>query len=206
MGVKVRAKCLTLNAAAFHMNVHDEIVYNPDAPNPLSPYEGRSVNFDRVRHRGIELSGAVQVTEWVEVYGSFTYDDTKITRDTSTPLFNLEGNRMPITPRYRGTAGVRARLGFGFEAGVNANYVGARYLANDLQNALEKLPQFASYDARLGWRHPIGEHIEILLEASALNFTNRRYTEFGVYTPAKTVYYPSPDRHYVAGIQLVVKR
>ena len=208
VGLKVRAKCLSLNAAAFHMNVHDEIMFNLDASSLSFPFPGQNVNLDRVRHRGIELSGAVQVTDWLEVYGSFTYDDTKVTRDSSTPLFNLEGNRMPITPRYRGTAGARAQLGFGFEAGVNANYVGARYQANDLQNALEKLPKFASYDARLGWRQQIGEHLEILLEGSVLNLTNRRYTEFGGYSSTRQLsgYYPSPDRHYVAGIQLVVKR
>jgi outer membrane receptor protein involved in Fe transport len=212
VGLKVRAKCLSLNAAAFYMNVDDEILWNPFAENPFFPFPvfGQNVNLDRVRHRGIELSGAVQLTGWLEVYGSFTYDDTKTTRDTQT---DLEGHRIPITPRYRGTAGARAQLGFGFEAGINANYTGSRYGANDLQNALEKLPKFASYDARLGWRRQIGEHLAILLEVSALNLTNRRYTEFGgartFFNPAlpqEMLYYPSPDRHYVAGIQLVVKR
>ncbi len=216
VGFKVRTRCLSLNAAAYYMNVHDEIIWNPTSRNPFAlPTQllGQNVNLDRVRHRGIELSSTVQVTDWLEVYGSFTYDNTKITRDTATLL---EGNRMPITPRYRGTAGVRAQLGFGFEAGVNANYVGARYLANDLQNEWEKLPKYASYDARLGWRYPIGEHVEILIEGSVLNMTNRRYTEFGgratFTTPndpnfvPRLGYFPSPDRHYIAGIQLVVKR
>jgi iron complex outermembrane receptor protein len=215
VGLKVRTKCLSLNAATFYMNVDDEMIWNPYSRNPLAPpffFLGQNVNLDRVRHRGFELSANVQVTEWLEVYGSFTYDDTKITRDTDTLL---EGNKVPITPRYRGTLGARAQLGFGFEAGVNANYVGARYLANDLRNDQEKLPKFASYDARLGWRYPIGEHLEILLEGSVLNFTNRRYTEFGgrsTFTnPDPMVvprlgYFPSPDRHYVAGIQLVVRR
>jgi iron complex outermembrane receptor protein len=210
VGLKVRTSCLSLNAAAFYMNVHEEMIWNPSAPNPFSGLLGRNVNLDRVRHRGIELSSTVQVTNWLEVYGSFTYDDTKITRDKVT---YLEGNKMPITPRYRGTAGVRVQLCCGFEAGINANYVGARYGANDLRNELEKLPKFASYDARLGWRHQIGEHLEILFEASALNFTNRRYTEFGggrtffnPSAPQEMLYFPSPDRHYVAGVQLVVKQ
>jgi len=210
VGLKVRMKCLSLNAAVFSMNVHDEMIWNPSAANPPSLWLGRNVNLDRVRHRGFELSANAQVTDWLEIYGSFTYDDTKITRDSAT---GLEGNRMPITPRYRGTAGVRTQLPFGFEAGVNANYVGARHLTNDLRNEQEKLPKFASYDARLGWRHPIGEHVEILLEASALNFTNRRYTEIGArstftspFSPIAFGYYPSADRLLVAGIQLVVKR
>jgi iron complex outermembrane receptor protein len=212
VGLKMRSRCVSLNAAAFYMNVHEEMLWNPFALNPLFlPAEvfGRNVNLDRVRHRGIELSSTVQVTDWLEVYGSFTYDNTKITRDKVT---DLEGNKVPITPRYRGTAGIRALLGFGFEAGINANYVGARYAANDLRNDLEKLPKFASYDARLGWRHPIGEHLEILIEGSVLNLTNRRYTEFGggrtffnPLAPEEVLYYPSPDRHYMAGIQLAVK-
>jgi outer membrane receptor protein involved in Fe transport len=215
VGFKVRTKCLSLNAAAFYMDVDDEMIWNPYSRNPLVPpffFLGQNVNLDRVRHRGFELSSTVQVTDWLEVYGSFTYDDTKITRDTDTLL---EGNKSPITPRYRGTVGARAQLGFGFEAGVNANYVGGRFLANDLRNELERLPKFASYDARIGWRRQLTEHLEVLLEGSVLNFTNRRYTEFGgrsTFTnPDPMVvprlgYFPSPDRHYTAGIQLVVRR
>ena len=156
-----------------------------------------------MRHRGVEVLASVRPTDWIEVYGSYTYDDVKITRDTLT---GLEGSRMPITPHHRGTAGVRLTLPYGFEAGVNANYVGSRYLANDVRNRLEKLPKWASYDVRVGWRRTLSERLTLALDATAYNVTDRRYTEFGgasVFSP-RVGYYPSPDRHYVAGIEVSV--
>jgi iron complex outermembrane receptor protein len=207
-GVKIRTDCLTLNAAAYTMNVEDEILFNPLAPNPFFlPFVvlGRNVNLDRTRHRGLELFASVRPVEWLELYGSYTFDDVKVTRDGVT---GLEGLRLPITPRHRGTAGVRVLLPFGFEAGVNANYVGSRTLANDLTNSIERLPRFASYDARLAWRREIAAWLTLELEGVAYNVTNRRYTEFGGFSSFEQVagLFPSPDRHYLVGVRLVVRR
>jgi iron complex outermembrane receptor protein len=207
VGTKVRTKYLSLNLAAYHTTVDKEIFFNPLAPNAVNPFAfpGVNVNLDRVRHRGIEASGSVYPTEWLEIYGSFTYDDVKITRDEVT---GLEGFRMPITPRYRGTAGVRVYMPYGFEAGVNANYVGSRFLANDVTNSLEKLPKWASYDARLGWRQTFWEQLTLGVDVTAYNVTNRRYTEFGgrsTFSP-RVAFFPSPDRHYVVGASVEFKR
>jgi outer membrane receptor protein involved in Fe transport len=207
VGTKVRAKYLSLNLAAYHTNVDDEIFFDPLAPNAVDPlaFPGVNVNLDRVRHRGIEASGSLFPTEWLEIYGSFTYDDVKITRDLLT---GLEGNRMPITPRYRGTAGARVHLPYGFEAGVNANYVGSRFVANDVTNSLEKLPRWASYDARVGWRHTFWEQLTLGFDVTAYNVTGRRYTEFGgrsVFSP-RVGFYPAPGRHYMVGMQIELKR
>lgn len=207
VGTKVRTKYLSLNMAVYHTTVDHEIFFNPLAPNAINPlaFPGNNVNLDRVRHRGVEVSGSVFPTEWLEFYGSFTYDDVKITRDRLT---GLEGLRMPITPRYRGTAGARVYLPYGFEAGVNANYMGARYLANDVTNSLEKLPKWASYDVRVGWKHTFWEQLTLGVDATAYNVTNRRYTEFGgksTFSP-RVGFYPSPDRHYIVGASVEFKR
>ena len=206
VGAKVRHRYVSLNVALYHTAVDHEIFFNPLAPNAINPaaFPGVNVNLDRVRHRGIEVSGSVFPTEWLEIYGSFTYDDVKIARDELT---GLEGFRMPITPRYRGTAGVRAYLPYGFEAGVNANYVGSRFLANDVTNSLEKLPKWASYDARIGWKHTLREKLTFGVDVTAYNLTNRRYTEFGgrsTFSP-RVAFFPSPDRHYVAGASIELK-
>jgi iron complex outermembrane receptor protein len=206
LGLKARTARATGNLALYTMNVKDEMIFDPDAPNAFFPFiVGSNVNFDRVRHRGVELSGSVRPLDLLELYGGYTFDDTEIRRDSLT---GLEGSRIPITPRHRGTAGVRLFLPFGFEAGVNANYVGSRIVANDLRNDLEKLSKYASYDARLGWRFALGEHVELLVEGLAYNLTDREYTENGGLSifDGSIGFYPSPERHYVASAQITVRR
>jgi iron complex outermembrane receptor protein len=206
VGLKARGARASGNLALYTMNVKDEMIFDPFAPNPFLPFIiGGNVNFDRVRHRGVEVSGSVRPVDLVELYGAYTYDDVEIRRDSLT---GLEGSRIPITPRHRGTAGVRLFLPFGFEAGVNANYVGSRVVANDLANGLSKLSKYATYDARLGWRHALSEHVELLVEGLAYNLTSREYTENGGLSifDGSIGFFPNPERNYVTRAQITVRR
>jgi outer membrane receptor protein involved in Fe transport len=204
-GLKVRTERVSLNAAVYHMDVEDEIFLDPLAPNPLIPgVFGVNVNIDRVRHRGLELWASVRPTDWLELYGSYTLDDVKFQHDSLT---GLDGFRLPITPRHRGTAGAIVTLPYGFEVGVNANYVGSRFIANDVTNSLDKLPRFATYDVRVGWRHEVGEHLSLLLDATAYNVTGREYEEFGgvsLFSP-RVAFYPAPERHYLVGARVELR-
>ncbi len=200
VGLKLRHERVSLNLALYTMNVQDEIFFDP-----FVGAFGQDVNIARVRHRGIEVSGSVRPWDWLELYGSYTYDATKFTRDNVT---FLEGNRIPITPRHRGTAGFRLLLPHGFEAGLNANYVGSRFAANDLRESAPRLGKFASYDARVAWKHEITEWLELGADLTVHNLTDRRYTEnagfssiFGTFG-----FFPSPDRHYVGGVRITLKR
>jgi iron complex outermembrane recepter protein len=207
-GLKVRSGWLSLNVAVYHMSVRDEILFNPDALNPFFlPFEvrGINVNVDRVRHRGVELSASLRPTAWLELYGSTTLDDVRFARDTIT---GLDGKRLPITPRHRGTLGARLMLPLGFELGANANYVGSRYVANDLQNEIAKLSRFASYDARIAWRHELTPWLALELEGMGYNLTDRKYEEFAGRSAFAPVvgFFPSPGRHYLAGARITVTR
>ena len=142
---------------------------------------------------------SVRPIAWLEVYGSYTYDDVKFTRHPT-----LEGNRFPITPRHRGNAGVRVDLPYGFEIGADARWVGNRFVANDVTNSVERLPKFAVYDARIAWSHDVGEHFTVGFDVVGHNLRDRHYVEFGgVSTFSGLVgFFPSPRRHYVAGVRL----
>ena len=203
VGAKVRTGCLTFNLAAYYTNVYDEIFFNPLAPNPRGFFPGINVNIDRVRHRGVEVFASVRPISWLEVYGSYTYDDVEITRDTLT---GLEGFQMPITPRHRGNAGLRVYLPYGFEVGADAIWVGRRALANDVRNRLGKLPSWARYDLRLGWRRDLTEWLSLSIDGTVYNLTGERYTEFGgvsAFSP-RVAFFPSPERHYVVTAEVAV--
>ena len=206
VGVKVRTECVSLNFAIYQMDVEDEIFLDPLAPNPFTPFlTGVNVNIDRVRHRGLELQGSVRPTGWLELYGSYTLDDVTFQFD---PLTHLDGYLLPITPRHRGTVGAIVTLPFGFEVGANANYVGSRYLANDVMNRFPKLPSYASYDLRVAWGHEFGESVSFLVDAVAYNVTGRAYEEFGglsLFSP-RIGFFPSPERSYMVGARLEFRR
>jgi outer membrane receptor protein involved in Fe transport len=184
------------------MNVYDEIFYNPLAVDPVNVF-GQNVNIDRVRHRGFEVFASVRPIDWLEVYGSYTYDDVEFAHDSLT---GLDGSQLPITPRHRGNAGARVYLPFGFEVGADAIWVGNRYLANDIANQLDRLPSWSRYDVRVGWRRQINEWLTLALDATAYNVTGERYTEFGglsIFSP-RVGFFPSPERHYVVATQIAV--
>jgi iron complex outermembrane receptor protein len=151
------------------------------------------VNVDEVRHRGVEVSANLDVQAWLELYGSYTYDDTEIQSDSTfrfrksagcpdpdqACLIDLEGNQLPVTPRHRGTAGFWLHLPLAIDVGLNANYVGSRYAVNDLENQFDKLSKYATYDARLLWRPAVAEQFDLELGLMVRNLLDRQYRAFG---------------------------
>ncbi len=196
------------------MNVDDEMILIP-APNSLF---GQNVNVDRVRHRGIEASVSCRPWDWVEAYANFTYDNTEIREYAAEP--GLVGNRVPVTPEYRGTVGFNFFLPLPFldvaELGVNANVVGPRYAINDLRNAYSQLPTYGTVDlhGRLGREIFDGFNLTFFFQVENLN--GERYSQTsGIGNVAPTPgwpsqegirYYPSPGRNFDVGLTVSFER
>lgn len=210
VGAKLRSRYADANLAFYHLTVHDEIIANPFVDPFLFP---SSVNVDRVLHRGVELSGVVRPAEWIELYGSYTYDDVEIRRDTLTML---EGARLPMIPKHRGTAGVRFFGPCDTEAGMNANFVGSRPFLNDLGNDFERLHAFQVVDAHLAWRPRIGEHVRLGIEANVYNVLDTQYEEVGAlgvrfdpvtFAPFRQMrFFPSPERNFDVRVMVELRQ
>jgi outer membrane receptor protein involved in Fe transport len=206
-GFKWRSQRVTAGLTFYLMEVHNEIIVDSSVIE-FGELGVQSVNIQRTRHRGIESALSVRPWDWLELYGSYTLDDTRIVFD---PLTNLDGNRVPITPVHRGTAGFTIKLPYDFDIGMNANIVGSRYVANDFANSLPKLPKFAVYDLVTGFR-PIafGDRLRLQVIFAIRNLFNRQYSEFGGRhtfvtpppTPSDIGYFPSPQRYYVIGVTI----
>ena len=220
VGAKYRDDRASANLAVYQMDVKDEILFDHEfitndpascflAPPCPSP---RNVNFDRVRHRGVEFSANLRPLEWLELYGSYTYDDTEIRRDRHS---GLDGNEIPITPHHRGTYGVRLFLPYHVELWANANVVGSRLIANDLENRGDpKLRKFSVYDLTATFRPEIarylglGDDFEIALQGVVHNVTDREYIEFGgqgTFDSTTVGFNPSPTRSYEVGINVTYR-
>ncbi len=210
VGAKWRSDFADANLAFYHLTVHDEIIANPFVDPFLFP---SSVNVDRVLHKGVEFSAVVRPAEWIELYGSYTYDDVEIRRDTLTML---EGSRLPMIPRHRGTAGVRFFGPCETEAGMNANFVGSRPFLNDLGNDFSRLDDFQVVDAHVAWRPRIGEHVRLGFEANIYNVLDTQYEEIGAlgvrfdpmtFLPFRQQrFYPSPERNFDFRVTVELRR
>jgi iron complex outermembrane receptor protein len=209
-GLKWRSPRVTAGLALYLMEVHNEIILDSSVME-FGALGLENVNIQRTRHRGIEASLSVRPWDYLELYGSYTLDDSRIVFD---PLTDLDGNRVPITPVHRGNVGFVLKLPYDFDIGMNANIVGSRYLGNDFANSLPKLPKFAVYDLILGFRpYAFSQRLHLQLVFAIRNLFNRQYTETGFrqsfvvppVTPTDVGYYPSPQRYYVIGVTIRAK-
>ena len=137
---------------------------------------------------------------WLELYGSYTLDDTRIESD---PITHLDGERMPLEPLNHGTAGVFVFLPWRFEIGANANIVGPRHVANSFGTSFSGLPTYYTLDATLTWRASLGEHVDVALLFRVKNLTDQDYEEVAgapTFGPGAVGLNPAPGRNYEGGV------
>jgi len=204
IGAKLQGERVEGSLALYAMSVRDEILFDPITFS--------NENLDRVRHRGIEAFVAVQLAEWLSFQGSYTFDDVEI-READDPI--LEGARMPITPKHRGTLGVVATLPCALEFGATANLVGRRIRANDFDRQVAALDSYATLDLLLAWRPTFGEHLRAAFSVGLNNVTNEKYEGFGArddFDPdtgelePTAFFYPAARRTWEVGVAFEVRR
>jgi iron complex outermembrane receptor protein len=209
IGAKLRRGRASGNLAFYWMNVKDEMLFDPLAPNAPPFFPGRNVNLDRVQHRGIEVSASVRPLEWLELWASYTYDDVSIEDGAARPgpIPTTGSGQIPLTPEHRGAAGILAELPCGFEIGVDGRWVGDRPFVNDLDDSTENLPSYGVYDARIAWRGSYGP-ASLVLEAVGRNLGDKEYAEFGGEPTfgGEPGFFPSPERNYTLGLRVEVRR
>lgn len=218
LGVKLRREQIHFDLTLYRLDVEDEILFNHEIDGEFPPFgffpNPTSVNIDRVRHQGIEVSTRIFPWDWLEVYGSYTYDDNEIRRDNfalgpGEMRPSLDGKRLPITPEHRGNFGANITLPYWIELGFNGNITGRRYLANDLLNEYPKLSSFAVYDTNAAFRPKIGKHVQLDLEFRVNNLFNNKYEEFGgerTFVRGEFGFFPSPTRNYMGTLAVTVTR
>ncbi len=233
IGFKHRSDRISANLTFFWMRVEDEILLNqeidgffPFLEEPVSP-SGQNANIDRTRHRGVELWFSWRPTTWLELYGSYTYDDAEVRKDTTSISFDgmgnpilvdIEGKQLPLTPRHRGTVGGLVTVPWRWvetELGANLNVVGERFGVNDLRNEFSKLDNYETLDLHATLRPNLaalvgfGEHVEVALTGRVRNALNRHFSEFAgerTFVRDAIGVNPSPDTNYELVLAVTVRR
>jgi iron complex outermembrane receptor protein len=205
VGAKLEMGRASAGVSLYWMSVHDEILLDPET--------FANLNLDRVRHRGIELAGSFRPLAWLTILGSYTFDDVEIVEDADP---QLEGARIPITPRHRGTIGAFAELPLGLpflgvDLGLNANLVGSRIVANDFQREVSKLDPYQTLDVWVRLRPELGEHYAATFSFAVRNATGEHYEGYAACgcllplppgIPPGVAFYPAATRTYEVGVRI----
>jgi iron complex outermembrane receptor protein len=207
LGSKWRSARVNASLALYTMDVSNEIIFDPAT--------FLNVNFDRVRHRGVELGIDASLLELlgvevpfvqrIESYGTYTLEDVTI-RKAADPA--LEGERIPLTPLHRGSLGLFFQLPARVELAAQANLVGERRVSNDFLGAVDPLDFYATLDLLLAWRPKLGEHVAGALSVALRNATGEEYDDFAAKSAfsERVVFSPAARRTWEVGFQLTVRR
>lgn len=126
--------------AAYYDTRLTEMIYRK-----LSPHTGGMVgittnatmtNAGEARVRGIELSFETALTRWLRAMGSYTYTDSKITRDESGT--DLQGKVLRYVPKNMAFLGLDAHWQ-DWRAQINTTYTGLQYSNEDNSDVVKNV-------------------------------------------------------------------
>ncbi|MFL6194071.1 MAG: TonB-dependent receptor [Thermoanaerobaculia bacterium] len=169
---------------AFQMDFENLVV--GQAVNGLP----RLVNAGSERFKGFELEGQGRLRTDLWWEASYAWHDAKFrdyVQDFDGVATRLDGNRLEMSARHLGSAGVIYAPAQGFTGSVVANYVGERFL-NKRNTALA--PDYTTWSAGLGYRF---SSWEVRLEGENLNDTRPPVAESEL---GDAQYYRLPARTY----------
>ncbi len=127
--------------AAYYDTKLTDMIYRK-----LSPHTGAAIvgvdtdatmtNAGEARVRGIELSGELALSSWLRAMGSYTYTDSKITRDESGT--GLQGKVLRYVPKNMAYLGFNARWQ-DWQAQVNTTYTGLQFSSEDNSDVVKNV-------------------------------------------------------------------
>jgi outer membrane receptor protein involved in Fe transport len=126
---------------------------------------------------------------------------------------------MPIVPHHRGSAGALAHLPYEVELGTNLNWVGSRFVINDIANEFNTLSAHSTWDAHVAWRPWIGKHLRLHVMGLVYNLLDRTYSDvaglrfnfdptvppFGDFVGQRR-FFPSEERSWEARVAIEIQR
>ncbi|MBI5075211.1 MAG: TonB-dependent receptor [Nitrospirae bacterium] len=174
----------------YAMDVKDEIYFNPTG----GPFGfGANENLDKTRHHGAEAGLTAAVIENVSLFGNLTYTDAKF---RSGPY---EGNHIQLVPRYSASIGADYRFLKSLLWAVNANWVGRKYMDNDVENLFDKAESYVTVNTKLSYTR---KNVTAYLGVN--NLFGEKYSEYSIVGfGGNKNFYPAPERNFYGGVRVV---
>ncbi|MFZ2890533.1 TonB-dependent receptor [Sulfuricurvum sp.] len=102
--------------------------YTDPVINKVIDYESRQENTGEALARGIELAGEYPLSDWLEVRGSYSYTDSKVTKDDTNT--GMEGKRVTNVPKNMASLAFEVNQG-DWSGVLSGRYVGEVFSNND---------------------------------------------------------------------------
>ncbi|QUM71018.1 TonB-dependent receptor [Sphingopyxis granuli] len=170
-------------------------------------------NIDKVRIYGIEGDISLRATDWLTLFTSANYTNSRIKKNTTRPY--TVGNEVPLTPKYTVNAGGQLKLPVADHVlvlgRVEARVTGPTWFSavqdNDVPSYFgtanfrkSRRDAFTTVDARLGV-----EHDRLTVSAYASNLFDVKYFKDSAVTPEFGGNFISPGDRRSYGIELNFK-
>jgi iron complex outermembrane receptor protein len=185
-GIDYKSGSNRVRAALFQMNLNNEIHYNA--------ITFTNMNLAPTRRYGIELEGAYNYTDALEITAAYSYTVAKFREGTYAGV-NVSGNDIPLVPRHRLAISSAWKVSEQDTFNANAVYVGKQHFDNDQADTFgQKMPAYITVDMKLSHRKG-----SWLLAAAVNNLFNRQYFTYAVAstsTPGRYNAYPMQERNF----------
>lgn len=170
----------------FYIQTADEIFYNP------ATYNNENMNGDTIR-RGGNL-GLNWQWRSLQAGGSYTYTWTEFDGGL------YDGSQVPNVPHHQAKAYANYVFDGGLFLGLDAIYVGQRYMISDFQNEFGKADAYTVVNAKVkyDWRRfTFFVNLNNILDKEYSAYSGIAYNMAGEREPG---YYPSPEFNVLAGV------
>jgi iron complex outermembrane receptor protein len=185
-GIDYKSGSNRVRAALFQMNLNNEIHYNA--------ITFTNMNLAPTRRYGIELEGAYNYTDALEITAAYSYTVAKFREGTYAGV-NASGNDIPLVPRHRLAISSAWKVSEQDTFNANAVYVGKQHFDNDQADTFgQKMPAYITVDMKLSHRKG-----SWLLAAAVNNLFNKQYFTYAVAstsTPGRYNAYPMQERNF----------
>lgn len=181
-------KNLKTRLTLYYMDVRDELFLNP-----FVEFFGENENIDKTKHQGAEIGFSAQVLDMMSLFGNYTYTEAEFKSDP------YKGNTLPLIPKHSINLGADIRLDDSILLVLKANWIGKRFLENDVENNKEKLPSYLTADVKCSYTHKM-----ITAYMGVNNIFNKEYSEYGAFgaSSGNIKFYPAPERNFYGGIRI----
>lgn len=174
----------------YMMDIHNELLFNPTGGGGF----GANENLDKTRHYGVETGFSASLTDAVSAFANLTYADARF---RSGPY---DGNHIQLVPSLSASIGADYRFLKSFLVAANANWVGKKYLDNDVQNSFDKAESYMVVNAKFSYTYK-----NITAYAGVNNIFNDKFSEYSIvgFTGNKN-FYPAPERNFYGGVRIAL--
>jgi len=198
----------TIDISTYRTNVRNDIVFVASKTTA-----GYFQNIPHTRRQGVEISGTLALPAGFRTFGSYSYLDAtyQSTVQLASAIPNAAptepGDRFPLSPAHRGTAGVgytRVFPSMVFDGALSMRAVSSQFLRGDEANDHAPLPGYAVADLRLSLD---ARHYGVTARVS--NLFNSRYDTFGIFAdnpegPLAGPPLPQPERWLTPGYPFAI--